>query len=116
MGKKPSIIEISDMSYWSSGDDIGECDSNFCSERAFSYNEDGEKYCESCLSDWHEKKDEEARKPQIKLEKQFKCNFCESVHLEKENAEKCCDHIAEVYLCPECSNDYEQEDEALECC
>lgn len=48
------------MIYWSSGDDLGECDNRHCSERAFSYNENGEKFCEECLIEWHETQKEES--------------------------------------------------------
>lgn len=54
---KPKTIRIGDTTYWSSGHDIGECDTPHCGERAFSCNEDGDKYCEDCLENWHLDKD-----------------------------------------------------------
>lgn len=51
---KPKQLQIGDMVYWSSGDDLGMCGAPGCGEKAFSYNEDGNLFCESCLEDWHE--------------------------------------------------------------
>jgi hypothetical protein len=59
MRRQPKTIEIDDMIYWSSGDDLGECDRRSCGESAFSYNEDGQKFCEDHLIEWHDSEDSE---------------------------------------------------------
>ena len=59
MRVKPKSIQIENMIYWSSGDDIGECEHRHCKLPAFSYNENGEKFCEECLIECHEKQDEQ---------------------------------------------------------
>ena len=52
MRKNPKTVTIGDMFYWSSGDDLGKC--RICDDRAFSYNENGDLYCETHLIEWHE--------------------------------------------------------------
>lgn len=111
---KSKTLQIGDMNYWSSGDDIGECDDRHCTERAFSYNEDGTKYCEECLEEWHENEDRKARR--VPIEPSFKCEICSSVHETKGKAEICCDHYSVVYVCPECGEAFDEETEAQECC
>lgn len=115
MAKKPKTIEIGNMTYWSSGDDIGDCDGKYCNERAFSYNEDGDKFCEDCLIDWHE---QEVRKASIpELEKQFRCDHCGTTYKTVGQADDCCSpHHSEVYVCPQCRNDYDEMEEAQMCC
>ncbi len=52
MRKKPGTLEIGDMLYYSSGDDLGIC--RDCNERGFSFNENGDLFCEKHLIEWHE--------------------------------------------------------------
>lgn len=49
--RQPKTLKIGGTIYWSSGDDLGECK---CGDPAFSYNENGDLFCEDCLIEWHE--------------------------------------------------------------
>lgn len=51
------------------------------------------------------------------IEAKWRCNECQEVHNDEEEALECCrPSVSEVYFCPVCDKDCLTEQDAIECC
>jgi len=55
--------------------------------------------------------------PSCKLEPQFRCGECSTLHSQEYQAQECCaPEISEIYMCPQCGSEQVCEEDAFDCC